>query len=289
VSVSLQNQQAALDYAPLLHWDNDALAFVANKVAQALQQWREAWVLAAQATLGSPLASAFVLTPATRTGRAFRLHAEASSAAAWLVGETLAVDGAMLDAAQLVGHPIYGSNARTEPDSIAAVLCREALAHLASALRSALALDADSSAGFTLGASDPLPHAAFREWAGGVRVTMPGFDGLALFLSGPAVARLHPPKRALAPQADKAALTPPTAAAASAQVVLKAQLRPVALTLGQIKSLQLGDIVLIPHPLDLPLQVMTDTGTHLCEAYLGQEAAHRSLELLPAQAHSATT
>jgi hypothetical protein len=118
---------------------------------------------------------------------------------------------------------------------------------------------------------------------------MPGFDGLALFLSGPAVARLHPPKRALAPQADKAALTPPTAAAASAQVVLKAQLRPVALTLGQIKSLQLGDIVLIPHPLDLPLQVMTDTGTHLCEAYLGQEAAHRSLELLPAQAHSATT
>lgn len=287
--MSVQNQQAALDYAPLLHWNNDALAFVADKVAQALQQWREAWAPAAQARSIGPVASAFVLTPATRTGRAFRLHADASPAAAWLVAETLALDGAMPDAAQLVGQPIYGSNARTEPDSIAAGLCREALAHFASTLRSALALDADSSASFTLEASEALPHVAFREWAGSVRVPLPGFDGLALFLSGPAVARLDPPKRVVAPQPDKAALTPLTAAATSAQVALKAQLRPVALTLGQIKSLQLGDIVLIPHALDLPLQVVTDTGTHLCDAYLGQAAAHRSLELLPAQTHSATT
>ncbi len=276
--MALENQQAAADYAPLRHWDELALAFVADKVGQALQGWRAQWSTAPTPAAVETRAAACILVPPERLGRGYRLQA----AAAWLVWETSS-DGRAPQAAQLVGPLVYGGNGAVGQGSIAAELCREALAHLAAALRIALALDPEIAAGVDLeSAAEPLPQAAFGVWSGGVRVSLPGLDGLALYLSGPTVARLNPPRRAAAP-AHRPALSPIREAVGDAVVSLGAQLRPVELTLGQIGSLQVGDVVVLPHALDLPLQVVNGSGAMLCEAYLGCGDACRALELLPPQ------
>lgn len=276
-----------MDHTPLLHWDGQALAFVAEKVGQALQQWCADWAPASAA--GTPQASAWVAAPHERSGLALRLHADAPAAAqagAWLVCETIAPGGRIPQAAQLVGRQVYGAGVEGGAGSIAAELCGEALAQLAGALRTVLALDAGPDAGFAPAAvADTLPHDAFREWAGGVRMPLPGFDGLVLYLSGPAVSRMAPPKRVHAP-AGKLPLAPLNHAAEQARLSLSVQLQPVELTLGQITSLQAGDVVVLPHALDRPLQLMSG-GAILCEAYLGQAASQRALELLPPQASSA--
>jgi hypothetical protein len=274
-----------MDHTPLLHWDGQALAFVADKVGQALQQWRADWAPASAG--GTPQASAWVAASHGGTGPALRLHADtpaAAQAGAWLVCETTAPGGRVPQPVQLVGRQVYGAGAEAGAGSIASELCGEALAQLAGMLRTVLALDAGADAGFAPSAvADTLPHPAFREWAGGVRVPLPGFDGLVLYLSGPAVSRMAPPKRAHSP-AGKVALTPLSQAAGQARLVLRVQLQSVELTLGQITSLQAGDVVILPHALEDPLQLVSGTGAVLCQAYLGQTASRRALELLPPRA-----
>jgi hypothetical protein len=147
-------------------------------------------------------------------------------------------------------------------------------------LRTALAIDGGATAGFDpSSAADTLPPEAFRAWSGGVRVPMPGFDDLALYLAGPTVARMNPPRRSPT-SAGKVPLTVLTAAAVRTSVPVTAQLHPVELTLGQIRSLQVGDVVVLPHALEQPLRVVPGHGAVLCEAYLGRSGSHRSLELL---------
>jgi hypothetical protein len=281
----MQSQHAgAADHAPLLHWDGQALAFVADKVAQAVARWRADWSPAAaipDSTAGRALAAAHVGGAGKQPCPALRLHA-----GAWLAHEGARPGERISQPAQLVGRQVFGAGARVEPGSIAAELAQEALAQLAAVLRIVLAAGSDAD-GFDLAsAAGFLPQDEFREWSGGVRVALPGFDGLALYLTGATVARLNPPKRAVA-AARKPPLVPLTDAAGKARMALQARLQPVELTLGQIRTLQLGDVVVLPHALDQPLQVRTGTGSLLCEAYLGRQGAHRSLELLPAPGRAA--
>lgn len=272
-------------YEPLLHWNDSALALIEDKVSRAIDQWRHAWSPASAGARGdgAARAAAWAAEPHCRPCMALRLHADPSldAAGAWLVCEHVAEGGAVPHAEQLVGPWLYGSGAAVGPDSIAAEFCREALAAFVTVLRSALMLDGGSGTGFDPGAAaGSLPAAAFRAWAGGVRVALPHLDMVALYLSGPAVARLDPPRAAPLPT-SWAPLTPLTAAAAQTDAVLAARLHAVELTLGAIGSLRVGDVVVLPHALERPLDVVTADGTVLCEAYLGRVGAHRSLELLP--------
>lgn len=287
MNVNPQDRQETA-YEPLLHWNDSALALVEDKVSRAIDQWRHAW---SPAPGGGAQAAAWIGEPHGRPCVALRLHADPSldAAGAWLVCEQVAADGAVPRAEQLVGPRLYGSDAGVEPDSIAAEFCREALAAFVTALRSALMLDGGTGTGFDPAAvAGTLPAAAFRAWAGGVRIALPHFDTVALYLTGPAVARLDPPRAAPLPTSG-APLTALTAAAAQADAVLAARLHPVELTLGAIGSLRVGDVVVLPHALERPLDVVTADGAVLCEAYLGRVGAHRSLELLPRHAPAAGT
>jgi hypothetical protein len=283
VSISLQSKQAA--YTPLLNWDLPALAFVADKVGQAVYQWSTDWAPAAHLTdgaAGAAQAAAWVDGPHHRPSLAFNLNADASPGAfgAWLVCENVPDGGPIPQADQLVGRQVYGNGASMDPSSIAAELCRDALAQFVAALRTALAFDSGAMARFDpLSAAGSLPRDAFGPWSGGVRVSLPGFDHMAMYLAGPTVARLNPPRRPPAPE-SRIPLTSLTAAVAPASVPIMAQLHPVELTLGQIRSLQVGDVVVLPHALEWPLHVVTGNGAVLCEAYLGRVGAQRSLELV---------
>ena len=277
---------------PLLHWDDRALGVVGDKIGQALDRWCHAWCPApADASAGGAQATAWTAEPHGRPGVALRLHADPSqdAAGAWLVCEQVPEGGAVPRAEQLVGPQLYGSGASVGPDSVAAEFCREALAALVAALRSVLLLDGGTGTGFDPAiAAGTLPAAAFRTWSGGVRIALPHVDTVALYLTGPAVARLDPPRHTPRPS-NWAPLAPLTAAAAHTDVVLAARLHPVELTLGAIGSLRVGDVVVLPHALERPLDVVTADGAVLCEAYLGRVGPHRSLELLPRQAPAAGT
>jgi hypothetical protein len=286
VSVSPQSQQEPDDQASLLHWDDQALAFIAHKVGEAMVAWAGDWAAVAGVASAMPAAAhAGTCSAAARTHAcpAFRLHADtaqAPSEGVWLVVEKAHTDCRAIQAADLVGHLMYGGSAGAEPGSIAAEIGQEALAHLVTALRTALAI-VGAADGFDLPSSaTTLPQDVLREWAGGVRVTLRGLDDLALYLGGMAVARLNPPKRKR-PAGEKRPLVALGAAVGPAAAVLRAQLQPVELTLGQIRSLQLGDVVVLPHALDQALEVRTDGGTLVCEAYLGRMGRQRSLEVLP--------
>lgn len=289
MNVNPQDRQATA-YEPLLHWNDLALALVEDKISRAIDQWSQAWSPAPGDGAGAQ-ATAWAAGPHDRPRAALRLHAEPSldAAGAWLVCEQMADGAAVPGAGQLVGPRLYGSGAGVEPDSIAAEFCREALAALVTALRSALMLDTGNGAAFDpAAAAGTLPPAAFRAWAGGVRIALPHFDTVAVYLTGPAVSRLDPPRSAPLPTSG-APLTPLTAAAAAADAVLAVRLHPVELTLGAIGSLRVGDVVVLPHALERPLDVVTADGAVLCEAYLGRLGAHRSLELLPRHASEAGT
>jgi len=284
--VTPQSQKERDDYAPLLHWDEQALGFIADKVGQAMFAWAGEWAVVTDAVATMPVAAhAGACSGAARAHGcpAFRLDAEtaqAPSAGIWLVVEKTHTDWRTIQPADLVGHLMYGGGTGVGPGTIAAEVSQEALTHLVMALRTAIAIDGGAG-GFDLSSSAmTLPQEVFREWAGGVRVTLPGLDDLALYLGGMAVARLDPPKRKR-PAVEKPPLTALGTAIGPAATALRAQLRPVELTLGQIRSLQLGDVVVLPHALDQALEVRTDAGTLVCEAYLGRMGRHRSLEVLP--------
>lgn len=283
--MSLQSQKERSDHAPLLHWDEQALAFIAHKVGEAMCAWAGEWAAVAEVASAMPgAAHAGACGGASRAYAcpAFRLHADtaqAPSEGAWLVVEKAHADCRAIQPADLVGHLVYGA-AGAESGSLAAEIGREALTHLVTALRTALAIVGGADRFDLPSSATTLPQEVLREWAGGVRVTLPGLDDMALYLGGMAVARLNPPKRERR-AAKKSPLTALGAAVGPATAVLRAQLRPVELTLGQIRSLQMGDVVVLPHALDQALEVRSDAGTLVCEAYLGRMDGHRSLEVLP--------
>lgn len=57
------------------------------------------------------------------------------------------------------------------------------------------------------------------------------------------------------------------------------RLHDVTLTMGELEQLSPGDVVLLPHQLDVPLQVVAPDGEALCAAWLGQQAGQIALEL----------
>lgn len=123
----------------------------------------------------------------------------------------------------------------------------------------------------------------FRAWSGAVIITLHWCgQALRILLGGaeaqaflqhhqalpvPAVGRPQP----LVPLWDAVSVLPCT---------VRAELTPVALSLGAVKALRVGDVVELSHPLDLALFAKTDGGQLLCEAFLGKTGDHRALELL---------
>jgi len=78
-------------------------------------------------------------------------------------------------------------------------------------------------------------------------------------------------------------LVPVTDALQRRPLRLRVGLDPLSLTLGELRSLQLGDVLTVPHPLERAFQVDVADGIGeprlLCQAYLGAVGLRRAVEL----------
>jgi hypothetical protein len=87
-------------------------------------------------------------------------------------------------------------------------------------------------------------------------------------------------------------LSPLKEALSQRSLTVRVELQPLVLSLGQLQSLTVGDIVVLSHPLDMPAQLNVDAGEiivsagetqpePLCRAWLGQSDGNIAVELHP--------
>lgn len=273
---------------PMLRWDDAKLAAVAEQVAAACRAWHRDWSLHGGPDDGAPVDVEPVSCCADSFAGAglavFALDAQDAAGEqvvrAWLGCMPQPGGTRSPELAGLVAARVFGAEPGTDGGDIAAELSQAALAGLIQALRAVLGLADLPGAGDAGLCHATLPREQFGYWSGALRVGLPGFDGLSLFLDAAAVARLTPVQQMAAALA-RPALTPLTFAAQSHIVDLQARLRGVELSIGQLKSLQVGDVVVLPHSLEEPLQIVTPAGETICQAYLGSDQGHRAIEVLP--------
>lgn len=278
------------NWAPLLNWDDASLAIVAELVAGACRDWQLAWTgkhsLAGTLPPDVEAASCCAAAPGAASAAGIGLGADsadsARAAGAWLAPWPPRPASRFPAPSLVVGAQVMGEAPGAPAGSIAAELSEAAWDDLLRGLRGALGLVAAPAVFDAMDTAAPLPAGMLAPWSGAVRVGLPGFDGISLFLNGAAVARLLPPRQAR-DRAPKPALTTLLQAAQARVVDLQARLRGVELSIGQLASLQPGDVVILPHALDEPLQLVAATGETVCHAYLGRDGAHRAIEVLPHQ------
>ncbi|MCJ0764535.1 FliM/FliN family flagellar motor switch protein [Variovorax terrae] len=70
-----------------------------------------------------------------------------------------------------------------------------------------------------------------------------------------------------------------TQALSGQPIKLRVELDSINLSLGQLETLQVGDIIPLSHQLDRPLHVMDTVGRPVCAAWLGQQQDCLALEL----------
>lgn len=279
---------AEAGWTPLRQWRPPQLEAIADHIAQASLDWSRGWTGCAGAAAEQAARDAVEAAPhvADRSQAAplgLPLHApgqHGDAARAWL--GCAAGRGGLRGAhpAQALRRILCGDPAAGAPDSIAEELGDAALLELADALRAALALEGGADA--TAEALAELPAADFHAWSGAVRVNLPVAGELVLYLNGACAQRLAP-QHSAAPAAPGAPLQPVSVAARQHALRLQARLHGVDLSLGHLKSLAVGDVVVLPHALEEALVVVTEHGAPVCRAYLGQQHARRALELIHGQ------
>lgn len=154
--------------------------------------------------------------------------------------------------------------------------------------------DASRRLALALGMRDTVPQESTSAsmprrrtaWCGDVRASLP-FGGLLLLNAGAVEAclrRAGMPAKASATHVAPASLTLPLLQAAAGQRMgLRAQLAPCEVDLGVLQDLQPGDVLRIPHRIDAPLQVCSESGTPLFSGYLASSRGRKALELVFSQ------
>jgi hypothetical protein len=118
-------------------------------------------------------------------------------------------------------------------------------------------------------------------WSGDVHVDIPWSHGVvSVLLSGGQVARLinhtMTPRQA---EGVSSSFTPLLQALSPQALRIRAEFKPVEMTLAQLQGLRIGDVVQIPHQLDAPVQVVILKDYRLCSGWLGQQDGHVAVEL----------
>jgi hypothetical protein len=214
-----------------------------------------------------------------------RASDDAGAPQAWLDFPLPFQPGRVEAVVQLGLRMVFGEAGKCENASIAAELGVAALENLVSAIRGAVGIVQSDPGSF----EDPrsqLPRDEFHEWAGCVKVSLPPSGDAVLYLNGAAAENLLGAGKAKPPLIAIGGLTPVRKAAVAANVGLSARLNAVELTFGQLKSLQVGDVVVLPHALEEPLRLITEFDAEVCRAYLGRVDERRSVQVVRSGADS---
>lgn len=179
----------------------------------------------------------------------------------------------------LAARLVFGHGCRAEKGSVAAELGVAALEKLVASVREIVGFapyEGNLIDEKRLVAA--LPDAEFHALAGGVKVALPLADDIALFLNGAAAQKLVPEHAPTSPKTG--GLTSVREAAVAGQVGLDVQLNEVELTFGQLKSLQIGDVVVLPHSLQASLRLVTEFDTEIASGFLGRLDDRRAIQVV---------
>ena len=126
-----------------------------------------------------------------------------------------------------------------------------------------------------------------RLWSGAVLLTVDWFgDVFELALDCEYVMRLIGPCFASTDKVNtehrsESLLTPVLSALSEEPLSMTAELNPIELDLGTLTGLQIGDVIRIPHLLEMPLLVRAGDGALLYQAFLGRLEDQKAIELFP--------
>jgi hypothetical protein len=272
-------------WMPLQHWTDTELAAMAQRFSGRYESWGRDWMTRTDFWEPSPVRASVspMVSPRLNGAHALLpLHpqqpaVDAGAPRAWL-GIPLPFHAARSESvAQLGVRMIFGEAAKGDKGSLAAEIGLAALVNLAKIICAATGLpEAVLDEGDL---QSELPKNEFHAWSGCVKVSLPASGNAAIYLNG-AVAR----NLLAVPQGDRASkpvggLTPLQDAAGKTVVGLNLRLNPVELTFGQLKSLQVGDVVILPHAVEEPLCLVTQSDALLCKAYLGRSDDRRALQV----------
>lgn len=122
-----------------------------------------------------------------------------------------------------------------------------------------------------------------HDWSGTLRIRWPWGGGqFQLVVPGEVVQPLLHDEPTASPSRTPASLSDQVSlheALRNETIVLQVQLDGVALSLGQLQQLQLDDIIVLDHPLDAPLRILSADATLVCEGWLGQQDGRVAIEL----------
>lgn len=259
-------------HQPLRWWNAAQLREIAHPIERAWRDWLAAWS-AARAETGA-VSCELAWDEGGLADQAPKQFGSRAGAQAWFAvsGEFNEAVAASLfdDAAAGPGRP------RTTRAALASAIAAEAAEDLLGAICGSLGLDRSVQ-------DVQLDANIFRPWSGAVVVSVGWGQAtpLRLLLDGNTAARLvaQPATGSSRRQAPREELTAVKDACAGRRVSLQVSLSPCELELGALRSLQIGDIVPLPHRLDAPLQV-TLAGDRVCQAFLGKRRDAVAVELI---------
>ena len=256
---------------PFILLSKSKLRLLQQSLMQSVQQWASNWGLAAQdvALDCQPAAPALA-----------RYHWQHSYAKGeqlawlgWQPGLLAQLHNAMFDNAGSAANVVNAGSA----GSVAGEAAQAALADLAHRLVQPFGLARTGAQALT---PTCLAHAS-----GAVHVQL-GLDGepvlnaLLEHASWQAWwASLNPLPAASDPA--RAALVARTHALGKEAVRLRVQAGQAEVSVGNLLSLAVGDVIRFNHPIDTPLQVVTEQGVRVFDGFLGLQDSAKALELLP--------
>jgi hypothetical protein len=256
----------------LAWWADWQLDGLAQPLQAALSAWTADWLESRPPDVGD-----IVCTLAHEKGREAAVRwtplGARGQAAAWIAAGEPVVDLRDL----LFGAP---PGAPSRPPGIAEAVASRAWAALLNGLRACLALDP--------GADDAQPGPVlFRPWSGcvAVSVLLAGTLPQSLLLNAECVRSVlgerarHRGTRQTREQ--RLALMGLEKALANRKLPILVELEGCELDLGSLKGLRVGDIVPLPHRLNMPLLVSTTNNARVCAGFLGRHSGLRAVELVP--------
>lgn len=284
MSHPVQTQMPDMAHAcPLRWWSARQLVTLERLLEEARQQWRDAWIDDCHQTSSAlpPIAckAAHESLTEIQDGESWRPLSSSSDIddenQVWI--NVHRAQGSM---AQL----LLKSSTHLKDSSLVEQLSAQALADCLARIDIALTSQSGKPAAshrVTMQAR-AMPTAQRRPWSGAVHVRFPLSEtlSLALHLAPLRVAAL------LATGTGETAGThmPPLVALSEAlaghATRLRVELAAVDISVGNLQSLTVGDVLVLPHPLTQTLQVKTAQGMSLCEGYLGQVQGQRAIELI---------
>jgi hypothetical protein len=278
-------------WTELRHWTDAELSAMGVRVSASVENWCRDWLVrqdfweqpsvraGAVRLAESRLSDAQVILPVGPAGA----DANPSVPQVWIGFPAASSGSRMQSAAQLALTMVFGAEARAKADSLALQSATAALDDLGQILSSMAGMSAVSTILSETASLAPLPDAVWGRWAGAVQFLLPARCGFAIYVNGAAAANLIGSGNVKRPARRSGNLTPIQDATAAATMALQVRLNAVELTFGQLKSLNLGDVIVLRHPIAEPLDVFAPADTRVCKAYLGRSGGRRAVQAVRCQ------